>query len=92
MKISVGVAAIKMPLKPPMINIETNEMANSIGEVYSILPPHMVPSQLKVLIALGKAIIMVAVIKVIPSIGFMPETNIWWPQTIKPKPAMPEIE
>ena len=29
---------------------------------------------------------------VIPSMGFMPETNMWWPQTMKPKPAIPEIE
>ena len=92
MKISTGVAAIKIPDKPPMTNIETNDNENNIGVVNSIFPPQIVPSQLKTFTAEGNAIIIVETIKVIPSIGFMPETNIWCPQTIKPKPAIPEIE
>ena len=33
MKISTGVAAIKIPDNPPMINMETNDNANSIDVV-----------------------------------------------------------
>ena len=29
---------------------------------------------------------------VMPSAGFMPEMNMWWPHTMKPRPAMPAIE
>ena len=60
MKMSTGVAAMKMPDRPPMMNIDTNDRANSIGVVNWILPPQIVPSQLKTFIALGSAIIIVA--------------------------------
>ena len=33
MKMSTGVAAMKMPDSPPMMNIDTNDRANSIGVV-----------------------------------------------------------
>src|ERR1043165_6649806 len=91
MAISTGVAAMKMPDRPPIMNIETNEMANKNGVVNRIFPRHTVPSQLKTLIALGSAIIIVETMNVMPSAGFMPETNMWWPQTMKPRPAMPAI-
>ena len=29
---------------------------------------------------------------VMPSAGFMPDMNMWWPQTMNPSPAMPAIE
>ncbi len=92
MKMSTGVAAMKMPDRPPMMNIETNDRANSMGVVNWTLPPQTVPSQLKVLMALGSAIIIVETMKVMPRAGFMPETNMWWPHTMKPSPAMPAIE
>ena len=92
MKISTGVAAMKIPDSPPMINIETNDRANSIGVVNWRLPPQIVPSQLKTFTALGRAIIIVAAMNVMPSTGFMPERNMWCPQTMKPSPAIAEIE
>src|SRR3954452_13501939 len=92
MKMSIGVAAIKMPDRPPMMNIETKESANSIGVVNWILAPQIVPSQLKTLIALGSAMNIVATMNVMPSTGLIPDTNMWWPHTMKPKPSMPEIE
>src|SRR3954451_2834691 len=91
-KMSIGVAAMKMPDRPPMMNIETNDMANSIGVVNWIFAPQIVPSQLNTLIALGKAMNIVATMNVMPSTGLMPETNMWCPHTMKPRPAMPEIE
>src|SRR3954453_79131 len=92
MKMSTGVAAMKMPDKPPMMNIDTNDRAKSMGVVNRRLPPHTVPIQLKTLIALGKAIIMVDTMNVMPRAGFMPEMNMWCPHTMKPSPAMPAIE
>src|SRR6185437_14764860 len=92
MKISTGVAAMKMPDSPPMMNIDTNDSANSIGVVNWTLPPQTVPIQLKTFTALGKAMNIVETMKVMPKAGFMPDMNMWCPQTMKPNPAMPEIE
>src|SRR5688572_9306514 len=92
MKISTGVAAMKIPDSPPMMNMLTNDMAKSIGVVNWILPPHNVPSQLNTFTALGKAIIIVETMNVLPRYGFMPDINMWCPHTMKPRPAMPEIE
>ena len=72
MKISTEVDAMKIPLKPPMTNIETNAIALSMGTSKRSEPRHMVPIQLKVLIAEGTAINMVESIKVVPTVGFMP--------------------
>ena len=64
MKMSTGVAAMKMPDSPPMMNIDTNARANSIGVVNWMLPPQTVPSQLKTFTALGRAIIIVEIMNV----------------------------
>src|SRR5688500_19390918 len=50
-----------------------------------ICPPQIVPSQLNTFTALGKAIIIVLTMNVMPRSGFMPEINMWWPHTINPK-------
>ena len=92
MKMSTGVEAMKMPDRPPMTNIETNDRAFSMGVVKRMLPPHSVPSQLNVLMADGTAMTIVEIMNVVPRIGFMPLWNMWWPQTMKPRPAMPHIE
>ena len=39
----------------------------------------------------GRAIIIVESMNVAPSAGFMPDWNMWWPQTMNPSPAMPAI-
>src|SRR5687767_9161796 len=92
MKMSTGVEAMKIPESPPMTNIATNATAFSIGVVNWIDPPQSVPSQLKTLMAEGTAMTIVEIMKVVPRIGFMPLMNMWWPQTIHPRPAMPRIE
>ena len=43
-----------------MVNMATNPMANSIGVASRIRPIHIVPSQLKILIPVGMAMVMVA--------------------------------
>ena len=40
----------------------------------------------------GRAIIIVESMNVAPRAGFMPDWNMWWPQTIKPSPAIALIE
>ena len=82
---------MKIPDSPPITNIETKEIANNIGVVNWIFPPHIVPSQLNTFTALGSAISIVDTIKVIPSAGFIPEINMWCPHTMNPNPAIPEI-
>src|SRR6187402_138313 len=91
MCMSTGVAAMKMPDNPPMMNIATKAMELSMAEVKWICPPHMVPVQLKTLMAEGRAIIIVESMNVAPSAGFMPDWNMWWPQTMKPRPAIPAM-
>src|SRR3982074_2139160 len=91
MCISTGVAAMKMPESPPMMNMATNAIALSIAVVYWSRPPHIVPSQLKTLMADGMAIIIVESMNVAPRAGFMPDWNMWWPHTMNPSPAIPAI-
>src|SRR5512141_3102447 len=92
MKMSTGVDAMKIPERPPITNIATNEMAFSIGVVNRMEPPQSVPSQLKVLMADGTAMTIVEIMNVVPRIGFMPLWNMWCPHTIQPRPAIPMME
>src|SRR3990170_3604068 len=89
---STGVEAMKMPESPPMTNMDTNASAFSIGTVNWIRPPHSVPSQLNVLMAEGTAMIIVVTVNAMPSAGFMPLTNMWWPYTIQERKAIAIIE
>lgn len=52
------------------------------------MPPQSVPSQLKVLMAEGTAIMIVEAMKVVPSVGFIPDWNMWCPQTMYPRPVI----
>jgi len=45
------------------VNKKINPIAHNIGVVYSILPPYIVANQLKILIPVGTAIIIVAAVK-----------------------------
>src|SRR5688572_6956755 len=92
MWMSTGVAAMKMPDRPPMTNIATNEIALSVGTSNRIWPRHSVPSQLKTLIDDGSAISIVETMNAMPRYGFMPLMNMWWAQTMKPRPAIAPIE
>lgn len=51
------------PVNPPSVNKNTNPNANNIGVLNLILPPYIVPSQLKIFIPVGTAIIIVAAVK-----------------------------
>src|SRR6266550_6547818 len=92
MKMSTGVEAMKMPESPPITNIDTKASALHIGTEKMMRPPHSVPSQLNVLMADGTAMIIVVTMNAMPSAGFIPLTNMWWPYTIHERNAMAIIE
>jgi hypothetical protein len=52
-----------IPVNPPKVNKNMNPLANSIGVLSTMLPPNIVAIQLKILIPVGTAIIMVAAVK-----------------------------
>ena len=83
---------MKMPERPPIVNVETNDSALIIGAVKRIFPPQIVPSQLNVLIADGTAMTIVEIMNAFPRTGFMPETNMWCPQTTQDRNAIAIIE
>src|SRR5882762_8675661 len=66
-------------------------MANSIGVLKWIFPPHMVASQLKILIPVGTAIAIVERTKNVFAFGFMPTVNMWWAHTLIPMNAMQTV-
>jgi hypothetical protein len=68
-----------------MTNIETKPRAKSMGVLKWIRPSQSVASQLNTLIPVGTAISIVVTIIGIRSHGAMPETNMWWAHTEKPR-------
>ena len=52
-----------IPVNPPNVNRKMKPLANNIGVVKTILPPNIVAIQLKILIPVGTAIIIVAAVK-----------------------------
>ena len=51
------------PVTPPTVNRKMNPIAHSIGIFISIEPPHIVAIQEKILMPVGTAMIIVAVMK-----------------------------
>jgi hypothetical protein len=52
-----------IPVKPPKVNKKIKPFANNIGVLRTIFPPNIVAIQLKILIPVGTAIIIVALVK-----------------------------
>jgi hypothetical protein len=52
-----------IPVRPPKVNRKINPLAKSIGVFKTIEPPNIVAIQLKILIPVGTAIIIVALVK-----------------------------
>jgi hypothetical protein len=61
--ISIPELARTTPVTPPTVNKKIKPIAKSPGVLKSIDPPHNVASQLKILIPVGIAIIIVAAVK-----------------------------
>jgi hypothetical protein len=51
------------PVTPPTVNKKINPRVNNIAVFRTIAPPHNVANQLKILIPVGTAIIIVTVVK-----------------------------
>src|SRR5918999_3029091 len=80
-----GMTASMMPLIPPSVNIVMKPRANSIGVLRWITPRQSVASQEKILMPVGTAISIVVIIIGTRSQLNMPDTNMWWAQTVKPR-------
>jgi hypothetical protein len=52
-----------IPVNPPNVNKNIKPLANSIGVFNTMEPPNIVATQLKILIPVGTAIIIVAEVK-----------------------------
>jgi hypothetical protein len=52
-----------IPVKPPNVNKKIKPLANNIGVFKTIVPPNIVAIQLKILIPVGTAMIIVALVK-----------------------------
>jgi hypothetical protein len=80
-----------IPVKPPNVNKKIKPLANNIGVFNTIEPPNIVAIQLKILIPVGTAIIIVALVKYARVSTSKPTVNIWCAQTINPKKPMDNI-
>jgi hypothetical protein len=52
-----------IPVRPPNVNKKIKPLANNIGVFNTMLPPNIVAIQLKILIPVGTAITIVALLK-----------------------------
>jgi hypothetical protein len=59
------------------VNKKMNPLAKSIGVFNTIVPPNIVATQLKILIPVGTAIIIVALVKYARVSTSNPTVNIW---------------
>jgi len=80
------------PVTPPIVKRQMKPRAQSMG-VSNLLMwvPWMVASQLKILMPVGIAMIMVAAVKYARVSTSIPMVNIWWAQTMNPRAPMPSI-
>ena len=76
------------PVTPPMTKVGMKPEANKLAVLNVICPPHIVNSQLKILIPVGTAISIVAIENKALAIGPIPVVNIWWAHTMKPRKAI----
>lgn len=60
---SIDEFASTTPVRPPMVNKNTNPRAHKHAALYVIRVPYMVASHLKILIPVGTAMIIVADVK-----------------------------
>lgn len=89
--ISIEELANIIPVNPPTVNKNTNPKAHKIGVLYLIFLPCKVANQLKILIPVGTAIIIVADVKYARVSTSIPTVNIWWAQTINPNKPIANI-
>src|SRR5699024_5632496 len=81
-----------IPVNPPEIKVETIPIEKSMAGVSCRFPFQIVVVQLKALTADGIAINNVVKVNTDPKNGFIPETNMWCPQTKVDKNAIANKE
>jgi len=74
-----------------MVNKKIKPIVKSMAGVRVRDPPHIVASQLKILIPVGTAIIIVAAVKYARVSTSRPTTNIWCAQTRNPRNPIDNI-
>lgn len=74
-----------IPVRPPMVKRKMKPRAHKIGGSHLMVPPCSVANQLKTLMPVGMAMIMVADVKYARVSTSIPTVNMWWAHTIKPK-------
>jgi len=67
------------------VNRKINPIAHIIGESILICDPVVVAIQLKILIPVGMAMIIVAAVKYARVSMSIPIVNMWWAHTMNPK-------
>lgn len=66
------------PVRPPVVNRKINPTAKrEDGLLLSLCPPHLVASQLKILIPVGTAMILVAAVKYARVSTSRPTVYLW---------------
>jgi hypothetical protein len=80
-----------IPVKPPNVNKNIKPLANNIGVVKTISPPNIVAIQLKILIPVGTAMIIVAAVKYALVSTSNPTVYMWCAHTMKPKKPIESI-
>ena len=79
------------PVTPPTVNRKMKPSAQTIGDLNSIEPPHIVAIHEKILMPVGTAITMVAAVKYILVSTDRPAVYMWCAQTMKPTTPMATI-
>lgn len=80
-----------IPVSPPIVKRKMKPKAQSIGGSHLIVPPCSVASQLKTLIPVGMAMIIVADVKYARVSTSIPTVNMWCAQTMNPRNPMDSI-
>jgi len=73
------------PVIPPIVKRKTNPIDHNSGVSYFTLDPWRVASQLKILIPVGTAMIIVAAVKYARVSTSIPTVNMWCAHTINPR-------
>src|SRR6476469_7828712 len=89
---STGITARKIPDRPPTTNVARNPHAHSMGVVRWITPRRIVGCCENTLMPVGTAMAIVVNIIGMRSHGAMPETNMWWAQTVNPRTPIATVE
>src|SRR4030095_11284908 len=79
------------PVSPAIRNWNRNAIANSIGVLNWMRPPHIVPRQLKILIPVGTPTAMGVMEKKLLGYECMPIVNMWCAHTLMLTKAMQTV-